>query len=252
MRQHNHVLYCDNTIVHYIVTTQSYTILWQYNHILYCYNTIIHYIVTIQSYTARSVEDETPNGHRNAKQNPNRNQETTVLCLFWNFHMKRDLKELFHYSVLHFVLHFDLKLQVIFRKRATNYRALLRTHTWITVNLRRPFRVSSSTERAVLFCDNTIIHYIVTTQSYTIMYNDVYSNSCVCVCVWLCDCDCVKLQVIFRKRATNYRALLRTHTCYKMYCQYNAWLYCHTHTHTHTWITVDVIVNVTIQGSEDS
>jgi hypothetical protein len=29
--------------------------------------------------TARSVEDETRNGHRNAKRNPNRNQETTVL-----------------------------------------------------------------------------------------------------------------------------------------------------------------------------
>ena len=41
--------------------------------------------------TARSVEDETRNGHRNAKRNPNQNQETTVLHLFSNFQVKRDL-----------------------------------------------------------------------------------------------------------------------------------------------------------------
>jgi len=32
--------------------------------------------------TARSRENETRNGHWNAKQNPNRNQETIVLSLF--------------------------------------------------------------------------------------------------------------------------------------------------------------------------
>jgi len=44
-------------------------------------------------YIARSVEDETRNSHRNAKRNPNRNHETTVLCLFSNIQMKRDLDQ---------------------------------------------------------------------------------------------------------------------------------------------------------------
>jgi len=43
--------------------------------------------------TARSVEDETRNGDRNANRNPNRNQETTVLWLFSNFQLKRDLEQ---------------------------------------------------------------------------------------------------------------------------------------------------------------
>ena len=43
--------------------------------------------------TARSVEDETRNGHRNAHRNPNRNHETTVLWLFSNFQVKRDLEQ---------------------------------------------------------------------------------------------------------------------------------------------------------------
>jgi len=43
--------------------------------------------------TARSVEDETRNGHWNAKRNPNRNQETTIIRLFSNFQMKRDLEQ---------------------------------------------------------------------------------------------------------------------------------------------------------------
>ena len=44
-------------------------------------------------HTARSVEAETRNGHRNAKRNPNRNQETTFIRLFSNFLMKRDLEQ---------------------------------------------------------------------------------------------------------------------------------------------------------------
>jgi len=43
--------------------------------------------------TARSVEDETRNGHRNAKRNPNRNQEPTILRLFSKFQTKRDLEQ---------------------------------------------------------------------------------------------------------------------------------------------------------------
>jgi len=43
--------------------------------------------------SARSVEDETRNGDRNANQNPHRNQETTVLWLFSNFQVKRDLEQ---------------------------------------------------------------------------------------------------------------------------------------------------------------
>jgi len=40
-------------------------------------------LYTISRYgTARSVEDETRNGHRNQKRNPNRNHETIVLGLF--------------------------------------------------------------------------------------------------------------------------------------------------------------------------
>ena len=48
--------------------------------------------------TARSVEDETRNGHRKANRNPNWNHETTVLWLFSNFQVKRDLEHEFHDS----------------------------------------------------------------------------------------------------------------------------------------------------------
>jgi len=42
--------------------------------------------------TAHSVEDETQNGRRNAKRNPNRNHETIFLSLFSPENLKRDLK----------------------------------------------------------------------------------------------------------------------------------------------------------------
>jgi len=42
--------------------------------------------------TARSVEDETRNGHRNANRNPNRNLETIVLGLFSFENLKRDVE----------------------------------------------------------------------------------------------------------------------------------------------------------------
>ena len=48
--------------------------------------------------TARSVEDESRNGHRNAKWNPNWNQETSVIGFFSNFQMKRDLEQQFYHS----------------------------------------------------------------------------------------------------------------------------------------------------------
>jgi len=41
---------------------------------------------------ARSVEDETRNGHRNAKRNPSRNHETIVLGLFPLENLKRAIK----------------------------------------------------------------------------------------------------------------------------------------------------------------
>ena len=41
---------------------------------------------------AHSVEDETRNGHRNAKRNPNRNHETSLLGLFVFENLKRDVK----------------------------------------------------------------------------------------------------------------------------------------------------------------
>jgi len=43
--------------------------------------------------TARSVENETRNGHRNAKRDPNWNHETTILILFSKIPMKRDQKQ---------------------------------------------------------------------------------------------------------------------------------------------------------------
>jgi len=43
--------------------------------------------------TARFVEDETRNGNRNANRNHHRNQETTVLWLFSNFQVRRDLEQ---------------------------------------------------------------------------------------------------------------------------------------------------------------
>ena len=42
--------------------------------------------------SARSVEDETRNGDRNANQNPNRNHETIVLGLFSIENLKRAIK----------------------------------------------------------------------------------------------------------------------------------------------------------------
>jgi len=42
--------------------------------------------------TARSVEDETRNGHRNAKRNPNRNHETIYPGLFSFENLKRLVK----------------------------------------------------------------------------------------------------------------------------------------------------------------
>jgi len=42
--------------------------------------------------TARSVEDETRNGHQNAKRNPNQNHETIVLGLFSFEILKRDIE----------------------------------------------------------------------------------------------------------------------------------------------------------------
>ena len=53
------------------------------------------------------MEDETRNGHRNAKRNPNRNHETIILGLFSNFQMERDLEQKFHDSDEDFVLHSD-------------------------------------------------------------------------------------------------------------------------------------------------
>ena len=66
-----------------------------------------------------------------------------------------------------------LKLQVIFRKRATNYRALLRK----------------------MIHEDNVVHNTCGTTG------------------WPRYVGCLKLQVIFRKRATNYRALLQKMTC---------------------------------------
>jgi len=62
-----------------------------------------------------------------------------------------------------------LKLQVIFRKRATNYKVLLRT----------------------MIHEDNVVHNTCGTTG------------------WRRPIGCLKLQVIFCKRATNYRALLR-------------------------------------------
>ena len=42
--------------------------------------------------TARSAEDETQNGHRNEKRNPNRDHEPIVLGLFSHENLKRAIK----------------------------------------------------------------------------------------------------------------------------------------------------------------
>jgi len=67
-----------------------YIYIYIYMHFL---SDILCCLATRNTCTARSVEDETRNGDRNAKRNPNRNQETTVLGLFSNFQMKRDLEK---------------------------------------------------------------------------------------------------------------------------------------------------------------
>ena len=47
---------------------------------------------SVKPRTARSVEDETRNGHRNAKRNSNRNHETIVLGLFSFETLKQDVE----------------------------------------------------------------------------------------------------------------------------------------------------------------
>jgi len=42
--------------------------------------------------TARSVEDETRNGHRNANRNANWNHETIILCLFLFENLQREME----------------------------------------------------------------------------------------------------------------------------------------------------------------
>ena len=49
--------------------------------------------MSLEDTTARSVEDETRNGRRNTKRNPNQNHETILLGLFSDVQMKRDLEE---------------------------------------------------------------------------------------------------------------------------------------------------------------
>jgi len=56
---------------------------------------------------ARSREDKTRNSPRNAKQNPNQNQETLSLGFFSIETLKRDLEHKFPDSDLDFVLHSD-------------------------------------------------------------------------------------------------------------------------------------------------
>jgi len=65
------------------------------------------YLYYSQLVAARSQKDETRNGHRNAKRNPNRNRETIVTRLFSNFLMKRGLKGKFLDSKLDFISHSD-------------------------------------------------------------------------------------------------------------------------------------------------
>jgi len=69
-----------------------------------------------------------------------------------------------------------LKLQVILRKRATNYRALLQK---------------------------------MTTKDKATYDSCLYAVDAVESTGWQKPIGCLKLQVILRKRATNYRALLR-------------------------------------------
>jgi len=84
-----YVYMCMYRIHRYWIHTHVYIHMYTYIDVFNCsyvYNTYV-------LYTARSVEDETRNGDRNAKRNPHQNQETTVLWLFSNFHVKRDLEQ---------------------------------------------------------------------------------------------------------------------------------------------------------------
>ena len=56
------------------------------------YHTLIANCVWCLVQPRRSVEDETQNGHRNEKRNPNRNHETIVQGLFSLENLKRAIK----------------------------------------------------------------------------------------------------------------------------------------------------------------
>ena len=90
-----------------------------------------------------------------------------------------------------------LKLQVISRQRATNYRALLRKMTYedtASYGSAPPYRDPTNQKR---------------------LFNPVTNkNSWGVWCTgWRRPIKCLELQVIFRKRPNNYRALLRKMTC---------------------------------------
>jgi len=86
--------------------------------------TIVSNAYQIFIITVRSREDQTRNGHWNAKRNPNRNQEPIVLGLFSKFRMKKDLEKKFLDSDLHFVLH----LNDYFKSQFSRERAVRHMH----------------------------------------------------------------------------------------------------------------------------
>ena len=112
----------------------------------------------------------------------------------------------------------------------------------------------------------TYIHIYTHTHTCAYIYLHIYLPNILCFVstLWLITHDtgcripigCLKLQVIFRKRATNYKALLRkmtykhkasygssppctTFSIYILFIKYLAKMgshHTHTHTHTHTHI----------------
>jgi len=101
-----------------------------------------------------------------------------------------------------------LKLQVIFRKRATNLRALLRKMTYKdkesldAVSHRADVRceMMGGVESYTCICTYSFLYVSIIQTYVSHLTSQTYISHPI---------GCLKLQVIFRKRATNHRALLR-------------------------------------------
>jgi len=133
-----------------------------------------------------------------------------------------------------------LRLQVIFRKRAT-----INTSSWcVDVYLRRGWNFDS----VIVECANVIIvcamargfvceltWWVWTWLQRACTFTYKYTNS---LTGWRRVIGCLKLQVIFRKRATMYRALWRKMT-WRDEASYDSTAPCNTHSFVgHLWLNL--------------